>query len=456
MYGARRRAREPDGGAILLGPVSLIEQPVLLIYAAPLLAAWLLYLYRHRRRHRISAQQRDAAIAAGLSEPASLHPVIDPARCLGSRACMRACPEGDVIGFIDGKAELINPTHCIGHGACRAACPMDAIQLVFGTATRGVDIPTVSPEFETNVPGIFIAGELGGMGLIRNAVEQGRQAMDTIVRRRSGGAEGYDVVIVGAGPAGIAATLAAHEAGLRYATVEQESLGGTVAQYPRGKIVMTAPVELPLIGKVRLRETSKEALLRFWQDVVQRSGVRIRYGERVDGISAAANGAFEVTTAVRAYRTQTVLLAVGRRGTPRKLDVPGEELPKVVYRLIDPEQYRGQRVLVVGGGDSALEAAATLAEDEQSDVTLSYRSDAFGRAKLKNRERIEAAQRSGRLRLILKSNVLRIEPQRVVLEQDGRNIEVANDAVLVSVGGVLPTAFLKSIGIEVQTKFGTA
>jgi len=456
MYGARRLAQEFDVGAILPNPVSLIHQPILLIYAVPLLAAWLFYIYRHRRRHRLSAQQRDAAVAAGLNEPASLHPVIDPTRCLGSRACIRACPEGDVIGFIDGKAALINPTHCIGHGACRAACPMDAIQLVFGTATRGVDIPTVSPEFETNVPGIFIAGELGGMGLIRNAVEQGRQAMDTIVRRRGGGGDSYDVVIVGAGPAGLTATLAAHEAGLRYLTVEQESLGGTVAQYPRGKIVMTAPVDLPMIGKVRLRETSKEALLSFWQDIEQRSGVRISYGERVETVAALASGGFEVTTAAGAYRARAVLLAVGRRGTPRKLDVPGEELPKVVYRLIDPEQYHGQRVLVVGGGDSALEAAATLAEDAQGDVTLSYRSDAFSRAKQKNRERIDSARRNGRLRVILKSNVVRIEPQRVVLEQSGRNVELANDAVIVSVGGVLPTAFLKSIGIEVQTKFGTA
>ena len=333
---------------------------------------------------------------------------------------------------------------------------MEAITLVFGTEKRGVDIPLVGEDFQTNVAGIFIAGELGGMGLIRNAIEQGRQALEAIRHVRGiGQGDDLDVVIVGAGPAGLSASLGALQHKLRFVTVEQESLGGTVAHFPRGKLVMTSPATLPIIGKVKFTETTKEALLKFWEDVVQRTGLTIQYQERVDEI-IPETGMFTVKTNRNTYRTRAVLLAIGRRGTPRKLDVAGEELPKVVYRLIDPEQYRGQHVLVVGGGDSALEAAASIAEQADTHVTLSYRADAFGRAKEKNRARIAAAEQSGRLRVLFKSNVKEIQRQHVVLDQEGQMIELDNHAVIVSAGGVLPTPFLQKIGIRVDTKHGTA
>lgn len=425
-----------------------------LIYVVPLMLALAVYVLRHRRRERTNLARLAEAREAGLTEPASLHPAIDPLRCLGSNACVRACPEGDVLGLIRGRAQIINATHCIGHGACRAACPHGAITLVFGTAKRGVDIPLLSPTFETNVPGIYIAGELGGMGLIRNAVEQGRRAMDAI--RRQKGANGLlDVIIVGAGPAGFAATLAAHEHKLRYTTIEQESLGGCVFKYPRGKVVMTQPVKLPLVGKVKMRETTKEALLRFWQDIEKRTGVRIHYNERMDDIVKTEKG-FIVKTTKGSYETRTVLLAIGRRGTPRKLEVPGEERPKVVYSLIDPEQYRGQRVLVVGGGDAAIEAALAIADQPGTTVALSYRGEAFDRAKPKNRERLESMTKDGRLKLLMKSRVRAIATDGVQLDHDGRVVDLGNDAVIVCAGGVLPTPFLKKIGITVETKFGTA
>lgn len=425
-----------------------------LIYVVPLMLALAVYVLRHRRRERTNLARLAEAREAGLTEPASLHPAIDPLRCLGSNACVRACPEGDVLGLIRGRAQIINATHCIGHGACRAACPHGAITLVFGTAKRGVDIPLLSPTFETNVPGIYIAGELGGMGLIRNAVEQGRRAMDAI--RRQKGANGLlDVIIVGAGPAGFAATLAAHEHKLRYTTIEQESLGGCVFKYPRGKVVMTQPVKLPLVGKVKMRETTKEALLRFWQDIETRTGVRIRYNERMDDIVKTEKG-FIVKTTKGSYETRTVLLAIGRRGTPRKLEVPGEERPKVVYSLIDPEQYRGQKVLVVGGGDAAIEAALAIADQPGTTVALSYRGEAFDRAKPKNRERLESMTKDGRLKLLMKSRVRAIATDGVQLDHDGRVVDLGNDAVIVCAGGVLPTPFLKKIGITVETKFGTA
>lgn len=431
------------------------------LYVVPVLAI-LAWHYRARNRRELdSIRAAEEAIAASMTEPPSLHPVIDATKCIGCRSCVAACPEQyahPVLGIIRGKARLIGPSNCIGHGACQRACPVDAIQLVFGTETRGIDIPVVKPNFETNVPGIFIAGELGGMGLIRNAIEQGRQAVESIAQVDGLGArDRFDLVIVGAGPAGFAASLAAMKGGLRFATLEQDSLGGTVAHFPRGKLVMTRPAELPIVGNMKFTETTKEKLLEFWHGVEAKTRLKVNYNERVVGIDVLPNRkGFKVRTTKAAYPTRTVLLTIGRRGTPRQLGVPGEELGKVVYRLIDPEQYRHKKVLVVGGGDSALEAAHSIAEQEGAMVALSYRSPAFSRAKPKNRQKVDDLARAGRMQVLMSSNVLEIREDSVLLEQNGKKIPLANDAVIVCAGGILPTGFLKEVGITVETKYGTA
>jgi thioredoxin reductase/NAD-dependent dihydropyrimidine dehydrogenase PreA subunit len=430
----------------------------LILYALVLALIVTVYLLRQRGVHQRARRVHEDSVSAGLTEPASLHPVIDPARCLGCGSCVTACPEQPlhtVLGLIGGKAVLVGPSDCIGHGACKTACPVDAITLVLGTERRGVDIPVLKPNFETNVPGMFIAGELGGMGLIRNALVQGTQALEAIVASGIKHPNAHDVLIIGAGPAGLAAALSAKQHRLNYLTIEQESLGGAVFQYPRGKLVMTSPVELPLVGKVQFRNTSKEELLKFWTDISKRQGLNVRYRERVETIERQ-DGVFLIKTTQGQYRASAVLLAIGRRGTPRKLGVPGEELPKVVYRLIDPEQYRGREVVVVGGGDSALEAAASVAELGDTQVILSYRGDAFQRAKSRNRERVQTASSQGRLKVMLSSQIREIHPHEVLLQQSGQELRVDNDAVIVNAGGILPNDFLRTIGIQVETKYGTA
>lgn len=431
--------------------------PILLVYALPLASLWLIWTVRGRLKSRRHRETLEDNRQAGLLEPSSLHPVIDPARCLGCASCVRACPEHSILGIIDGKAALIEPTMCVGHGACQTACPTGAISLVFGTETRGVDIPVLSPQFETSVPGIFIAGELGGMGLIKNAVEQGRQAIGhvaTHAKRVSGGRDVLDVVIVGCGPAGISASLGAMERKLSFRTIDQNTLGGTVAHFPRGKLVMTAPATLPMVGQMKFGEVSKERLLGFWEEVLDRTGLSPQFEEPVTAVHRDGDH-FDVVTGKGRYRTKSVLLAIGRRGTPRPLGVPGEELDKVVYRLIDPEQYAGRKVLIVGGGDSALEAAARIAEQPDTAVTLSYRGEAFARARAKNRDRVSALIADGAIEALMQSAVRRID--RDVVEIDvGQELRlIPNDDVIVCAGGLLPTQFLKDMGIVVETKYGT-
>jgi len=413
-----------------------------------------LYIMHHRKLNRRGKARLHEASESGLTEPASIHPVIDPTRCCGSGACVKACPE-KALSLVNGKAVLTNPTHCIGHGACLEACPVEAIQLVFGTEKRGMDIPFVSPTFETNVNNIFIAGELGGMGLIRKAAVQGKQAIDSIVKKINPHND-LDVVIVGAGPAGLSASLAAKEKGLKFVTIEQEeSLGGAIFKYPRNKVAMTQPVNLPIVGLVEMYDISKEELLGFWLRIMNEQALPVKFKERMETIRKTEHG-YEVKTANSTYKASNILLAIGRQGTPRKLNVPGENLAKVIYRLVDPEQFKGQHVLVVGGGDSAIEAAITISEQSGSTVTLSYRSESFGRIKPKNREKLELAVKNHQIRVELQSNVKEILQDTASIELASKEtVEIPNEAVIICAGGVLPTPMLKEIGVMVETHYGT-
>ncbi len=416
-----------------------------------------IYIRKQIRESKVVDIKIQQAKEDGIHEPVSLYPVVDPNRCIRSGACIEACPEKDILGIRNGRATIINASHCIGHGACFRACPVEAISLYIGTEKRGVDLPHVNPNFETNVPGLFIAGELGGMGLIKNAVTQGYEAVENIVKiiKKETNAT-YDLIVVGSGPAGISATLAAKKFNLNVLTLEQDTLGGTVFTFPRAKIVMTSPMDLPLHGKVKLNETSKSQLLNLWHTVLSKNNITIKENTKVETITRNGD-IFNVETLTgEKYTSKSVLLAIGRRGTPRKLNVSGENSEKVAYRLLEPELIKDKKILVVGGGDSAIESALLLADNNK--VTISYRSNAFSRIKPKNAEKINEAIKSGLIDVRLSSNVVSIDTDSILYTQNDSEelLKMENDLVYIFAGGELPTQFLKKIGIEVTTKRGEA
>ncbi len=434
----------------------LLEQ--ILIYGTvfPLCAFTVFFYLRKKNKKTIeTAKKVEVAKEEGLYEPVSLYPHIDLNSCIGSGACITACPEKDILGIVNGIATVINTSNCVGHGACFHACPVEAISLRIGTETRGVDLPHVSENYETNIKGIYIAGELGGMGLIKNSVEQGQMAIDNMVKNKKPPKDNVlDVVIVGAGPAGIAASLAAKKHRLSSLTLEQDSLGGTVYTFPRAKIVMTAPMDLPLYGRVKLHDTSKDELLTLWKKVISENDLKIIEHTKAESIIPLENGTFKIiTNKGEEYFSNHVLLAIGRRGTPRKLNVPGEESQKVAYRLLEPEQIHEKKVVVVGGGDSAIESALLLTDENE--VVLSYRKDKFSRLKPKNRKKIEQAIADNSVQVVFNSNLVSINDQSVLInKEDDETMEIENDLVYIFAGGELPTGFLKKAGVEISKRFG--
>jgi thioredoxin reductase (NADPH) len=432
----------------------------ILLYAFCALVIVLPMLIYQRRLKKREARAREAAEKGKLYShgPRAQHPHIDTTYCIGCAICTHVCPEGDVLAMIGGKAAIVNGYKCVGHSLCAEACPVGAITMVMADASMGGDMPTLTSEYETNIPNLFIVGELGGLALIKNAVNQGRDCVDTIARRvatggrAKSGPDVHDVLVIGAGPAGISASLRAIENKLDYLTVEQDTVGGTVSKYPRQKLVMTSPVQFPMHGKFKKMELSKEELISFWEKLLQRADFQVRAGEKVEDIQKGEDGNFTTVTSKGRYRSQAVVLALGRSGTPRKLGVKGEELPKVMYRLIEADHYINKRILVVGGGDSAVEAAMGLAEQIGNKVTLSYRQDRFSRIKERNAQRMEECIRKGKLAVLFNSSPIEFKEKSALLDAGGKTQEIPNDFVWIFAGGTPPNALLQKIGVGLGTR----
>jgi thioredoxin reductase len=429
-----------------------MEQVYTYLIFVVLLALVAIPYWRKLARRQIDTKQAHARVTkAGLAEPATLHPKVDLLGCIGCGSCVKACPE-DVLGIVNGKATIVHSTRCVSHALCAEVCPVGAITMGFGTPRQGYEIPVYDEHFQSNIPGLYIVGELGGIGLIKNAIEQGTKAVQHAAAALGGSTGPNDLVIVGAGPAGIGAALASKTLGLRSSILEQYDLGGSILHYPRQKLVLTNTVEIPLYGKLKASEISKEELLRIFSTIVDRHGLVIRNGQKVDAITRQADGTFELRSAVATFSARAVILAIGRRGSPRKLGVPGEELSKVAYRLIDAEQVQKSRVLVVGGGDSAVEAAIALARQSGNTVSVSYRKEAFVRLKEKNAERIEELMRKKQVSVLFSSDVREIRPHEVVLGTAQGERTVQNDLVYVFAGGELPSEFLQRIGVKFRSE----
>ena len=396
-----------------------------------------------------------AAAAATAAPPGALHALVRADVCVGCGACVSACPEPGAIR-LEGKLAVVERSLCKGHGECVKACPVNGIALSSGAAVQRVEAPDLDVHFQSNVPGLYIVGELGGRGLIKNAVNEGRIAVEHIASERrapAGAAHGgpLDVVIVGAGPAGLSAGLEALRSGLRYVVLEQGDLADTIFRYPRHKLLLAEPVTMPMYGRLWVADASKESLLKVWRGIIERTGLEVRTGCRVERVRPTGEG-LEVAAGDTTLHARHVVLAMGRRGNPRRLGVPGEELPKVFYDIVEMEAFAGGRVLVVGGGDSAIESAVGLANQAGTEVTLSYRGAAFTRLKDRNRSRLEAERARGRVTVLMESQVREIRPESVVLEHEGRARIQPNDHVIVRIGGEPPFAFLTGLGVRIVTK----
>jgi putative YpdA family bacillithiol system oxidoreductase len=426
-----------------------------LIFLILLLAVGVPYWLRTIKHQKEAGRAHEKSAKAGLLDPVTLHPRIDLLKCIGCASCVQICPE-EVLGIVEGRAAVVNGVRCIGHTLCAEVCPVGAITMTFGSPRQGLEIPYYDEHYKTNIDGLYIVGELGGIGLIKNAFEQGRKAIAHIASRPRGSVDGaVDVAIVGAGPAGIGAALSASATGLTHLLLEQDDLGGSILHYPRQKLVLTSPVELPLYGKLTHSEISKEELLETFTSIVREYNLQLRTGEKVESITREGN-LFHLTTSRGSYRAGHVILALGRRGTPRKLNIPGEELPKVYYRLIEAERYAGKHLLVVGGGDSAVEAAAGLASQKGNTVTLSYRRSEFVRLKERNEAHIKALVKKKSVRVVFDSEVTQIGPGRAILrERSGAEEVLSNDFVFIFAGGELPAEFLSRIGVKLRTEEST-
>jgi len=429
--------------------------------------------------HRATvAEKTEGESQANKGSP---RPIINASLCIGCGTCVDVCPEEGALEIVSGKAILSGPQNCTSKTKCVEVCPTSAIAMGFGDTLQTVKVPMVSETFETNVEGVFIVGELGGMGLIKTAINEGRLVIDYVNKRlhpEGEAAEGpsaivfdaaapvedvalngstgkretpAEVIIVGAGPAGLSAALTAKQQGLNYLAFDQGEVASTIKQYPRHKFLMAEPVSMPLYGNLYIADGTKESLVSVWENIIANTGVEVNTEERVDNVRRDGD-VLEVQTPKGIYYGKNVVLAMGKRGTPRRLNVPGEDMSKVAYRLIEAETFEDNDILVVGGGDSAVEAALALSRAKRNRVTLSYRKADFSRVRDRNQQFLAEAEEQDLIQVFRTSTVTEIGDDSVTLATQEGDKAIPNDYIFVMAGGDSPEGFLRQIGVEIVEK----
>ncbi len=327
-----------------------------------------------------------------------------------------------------------------------------------GTKAPAYRMPDLD-EYYQAVPGLYLIGEAAGKPLVKNSSNLGRAAIEhmakTGLRPRPASRDkiqDVDVLIVGSGPAGLSAALSCIDKGLSYAVLEKDELvASTIARWPKGKDCMAEPYDVRTVGLLPVWDSKKDELLAAWRTIIDRKGMKISTRETVEDVRRLSDGRFEVRSSKKPYRAQRVVLGIGTRGKPRRLGVPGEHLAKVAALLTDAADHRGQRVMVVGGGDSAVEAAISLSE-HAARVVLSYRGKQLSRCKAKNRQRLDELVRVGRIELRFASNVVEIKPESVSLKIGEQVQEIDNDALFICIGGDAPVKWLESVGVRFKDR----
>lgn len=403
-----------------------------------------------RRRRRPQGRQH-TALPIKASEVVRL-PQIDTSTCLGCYACVDACPY-DVLAIDKYVAVVARPEVCCGLTLCQQVCPNGSLVVTDGEPIG--DQPRIGDDLMAlDVSGVYLAGDVTGLPLIKNAIVQGQRAVEQLAAALPTHDLPLDVLIVGAGPAGISAALEAKSRGLRYAVIEQGGVAQSIRSFPRGKLVFAQPLELPLAGKLWLQESTKEELLTKWMRIVREEKLVIHEGQRLSRVSRHGVG-FEVEAIDgdaedHHHRAARIVLAIGRRGSPRKLAAPlsAEVESKVHYHLADARSFTGRRVMVVGLGDVAMETAIALARQPGTSVSLSYRGESFKRGKSRNIDELRRLIDSQRVTMWWRSTVAEVRPEQVVLDTPTGRHSVDNDALFVMIGSVPPTALLEAVGVR--------
>ncbi len=378
-----------------------------------------------------------------------MHPVINRSLCVGCGTCVLTCRRKGTLFVISGKSTLINPLACDGCGECEKACPMGAnVMVEYGKGLK-VRVPDLDTNQESNVKGIYVIGSLAGAGLIKEAINQGRAVLNQIMKDVFP-EEAPRILIVGSGPAGLSAYLSCRRFGLPAVCLEKDAEANTIRNFPKKKVVMAEPADMPLFGPLWIGNTTREKLLEVWEKILRTTKAQVTVGAILESVRKEGDR-FVVSASGVDYVCDRIILAMGTRGNPRKLGVPGENLPKVFYALSDAAEFAGSRVAIAGAGDSAIEAALALL-NQRCALTLIVRGEGFPKAKGRNRERITAAIEQGHVQAFFESGVREVKPRSLVIATATGDREIENDALFVMVGGELPFPLLEKIGIRIIEK----